>query len=100
MSTFHEYMKQFEITYMIYSGTLVGSFRQHDILAWDDDIDVFVANSSRALLSSVLSDIEGYSLSRLSNRWKFSSKASASIKNEYVRIYKYIYTYVGDLFII
>ena len=36
-----------QITFMIYEGTLLGSLRHHDIIPWDDDIDVTIPYEER-----------------------------------------------------
>ncbi|KAL7059037.1 hypothetical protein AAHC03_013939 [Spirometra sp. Aus1] len=36
--------------WMIYSGSLIGSFRHHDITPWDDDVDVLVDLSVKTAL--------------------------------------------------
>ncbi|VDN42344.1 unnamed protein product [Dibothriocephalus latus] len=36
--------------WMIYAGSLVGSFRHHDITPWDDDLDVLVDFAVRPLM--------------------------------------------------
>ena len=33
--------REFNITYMLAHGTLLGSYVMHDMLPWDDDIDIF-----------------------------------------------------------
>ena len=43
------------ITYMMYGGTLLGSWRHHDIIPWDDDIDLQVNIRDRDELYSALS---------------------------------------------
>ena len=43
------------ITYMMYGGTLFGSWRHHDIIPWDDDVDLQVNIRDRDELYSALS---------------------------------------------
>ena len=33
-------LRQSNLTYVIYGGTLIGSYRHYDIIPWDDDVDV------------------------------------------------------------
>ncbi|ELU12919.1 hypothetical protein CAPTEDRAFT_198719 [Capitella teleta] len=42
MSTFHGMCIEANITYFLYGGSLLGSYRHHDLMPWDDDIDVIV----------------------------------------------------------
>ncbi|KAK2183824.1 hypothetical protein NP493_295g06024 [Ridgeia piscesae] len=42
LSTVDAIFREFNITYMLAQGTLLGSYVMHDMLPWDDDLDIFV----------------------------------------------------------
>ncbi|CAH1791092.1 unnamed protein product [Owenia fusiformis] len=39
---FIEICEENKLTYLLYGGSLLGSFRHHDIIPWDDDFDVWM----------------------------------------------------------
>ena len=43
LSTVDAILREFNVTYTLARGTLLGSFVMHDILPWDDDLDLFVS---------------------------------------------------------
>ena len=49
------------ITYFLYGGALLGSYRHHDIIPWDDDLDIFVSIRHRDLLIRAIRDEPEYS---------------------------------------
>src|SRR6218665_1092730 len=51
---FTEAMDSNNVTYFIVGGTLLGSWRHHGRIPWDDDIDVLVNFSDRQAVSRVL----------------------------------------------
>ena len=46
-------MERYNITYILSDGTLLGSYLYHDMLPWDDDIDIRVAYRDYAKLKKV-----------------------------------------------
>lgn len=40
--TIEKICRKYQIEMILYSGTLLGSWRHHDIIPWDDDVDVII----------------------------------------------------------
>lgn len=59
------------ITYILYGGTLLGSYRHHGFILWDDDLDVIVNQTDTDRLQHALSKIEGYGTYRVTHCLKF-----------------------------
>ena len=63
-----------DITYIMYGGTLLGSYRHHDIIPWDDDIDIVVHKNDRVRLFKALQELHpNYEVFSAGPRLKFNS---------------------------
>ncbi len=49
-----EMCAKMNFTYMMYSGTLLGSHRHHDMVPWDDDLDIFMNYTERDQIVAAL----------------------------------------------
>ncbi|CAG5134667.1 unnamed protein product [Candidula unifasciata] len=58
LKAFDSVMNKRGLEYLLYSGTLLGSYRHHGIIPWDDDIDVVVPLKVSAVLHHALKDLE------------------------------------------
>ena len=56
LASFVTLMEKHNITYLMYEGTLLGSYFFHDFVPWDDDLDLMIAWKDREKLLKVFSD--------------------------------------------
>ena len=79
MKVFVSSLERANITCFMYGGTLIGSFRHHGFIPWDDDVDMIVNGSQKQqaidTLAKLSPDYDLYTGGDLSsgNPWKFYS---------------------------
>ncbi|CAI9719314.1 Hypothetical predicted protein [Octopus vulgaris] len=76
LNTLQEFMKSMDaanLSYFLYGGSLLGSYRHHGIIPWDDDIDLMMNSSEKELIKKALSkSLPLYDLDiPESGHWKF-----------------------------
>ena len=57
MGIFAEVMEQNNLTYMLDGGSLLGSYRHHGPIPWDDDLDVMVDERQKERIKEVLESL-------------------------------------------
>ena len=74
-------LERIRVTYFMYGGTLIGSYRHHGLVPWDDDVDLFVdAAGAPRLLSELTTMAPAYQLTRVAEYcWKFYSIYSTPV---------------------
>ena len=78
IETFKNACEAFNITYLLEGGSVLGVFRYHGFVPWDDDFDCKVNVSQKRILKKALEGIPGYTLIVQINRhWKLFSNNSS-----------------------
>ncbi|XP_045216789.2 uncharacterized protein LOC123566594 [Mercenaria mercenaria] len=68
------------LTFMLYGGSLLGSYRHFGVIPWDDDIDVFINRSEKSRLLNMLTNTSSYIVDSPHKRqWKFFKKPEFEI---------------------
>ena len=81
LRTFVQTVDAVNITYLMYGGTLLGSYRHHGIIPWDDDVDLMVDVAKMSRLRRAVASLgSAFHLYAADYRWKFYSNESKPIK--------------------
>ncbi|KAK7009582.1 hypothetical protein BgiMline_001115 [Biomphalaria glabrata] len=80
--TFVRACSKFNVTFFLYGGTLIGSLRHHDMIPWDDDIDVMVNTSHKETLRKALSSVgNNFHFHIVNTFWKFFWTKGHPVRN-------------------
>ena len=56
-------LTEHNITYVLTYGSLMGSYLMHDMLPWDDDVDIYVHNDTKAKVMEIFKSGKHYGIS-------------------------------------
>lgn len=81
IDVFSDALTEAEIPFYMYGGTLIGSWRHHGQIPWDDDVDFAVPKDMKTNVSHILNALKpNFILNEQQNiRWKFYSPDGAVI---------------------
>ena len=84
---FIDICRQNNITYFIYGGTLIGSYRHHGFIPWDDDVDVFVDSRKKQFFKETVSkNYPNFTAGDHTNfQWKFYHNVLSVYRRNKVR---------------
>lgn len=82
LQVFHKIMVDASIEYFLYKGALLGSYRHHSMIPWDDDIDLIVHEKDKENVSRALTNATSqYRLDVSTIRYKFYDISGHAIES-------------------
>ena len=82
LDTFIEICNRANLTYFLWGGSLLGAYRHHGFIPWDDDLDVVIVISDIINTRKALSSHQNYTLFSPKNvQWKFCIKELPDLPN-------------------
>ena len=76
---FTEICHQNNITYILYGGSLLGSYRHHGLVPWDDDTDVIMKRDDVTKLQSIVVGLKDFQIYRSLRTFKLFKLHGKSI---------------------
>ncbi|XP_074651376.1 uncharacterized protein LOC141906085 [Tubulanus polymorphus] len=85
VKTFQKVVTVFNLTYFIYGGSLLGSYRHHGFIPWDDDFDVIMDYRAQRQIYRVLNSVADHELDITQMiRWKFYNRHESRNIRKYI----------------
>ena len=58
LETFTRLLDAINVTYVMFGGTLVGSYRHHGFIPWDDDVDLLINGTQKHALQTAAEKLQ------------------------------------------